>query len=65
MGNVISKLVLFYFAIFENSSTDNKSEPAKHLADNQKNTPFCGVFYTLHQKMVEHVKTYNRSSLPN
>ena len=21
-----------------------------------KNTPFCGVFYLMHQKMVEHIK---------
>ena len=39
----------------EHNSADNKSEPAKHVAD-KKDTPFCGVFYLLLQKMIEHVK---------
>ena len=39
----------------EHNSADTKSEPAKHLGDNEKHS-FYGVFYLLLQKMVEHVK---------
>ena len=39
----------------KHNSTDNKSVPAKHLADNKEH-PFFGVFYLLLQKMAKHLK---------